>query len=138
MVPPSGRVTVMTNTKVKPAFRKPWEHGAYAYHEADTFAAALEGFRLRRKGEMFHMTNSGEAGRQLCVVCDRRLDETYPTNPGEAPGTKIDEHSTWTLRVSKDRNGKTIRQIGNGMHYGCSWSNLFNRIFKLADEGRIW
>ncbi len=119
-------------------FRKPWTQGAYAYPEADTFAAALLGFAKKRKGEIFHMTNSGEAGRQLCVVCGRRLDDVYPTNPGEALGTKIDTWSTWTLRVSKDKNGKTVRQVGNGMHYGCSWSNLFSRIFKLADQGRIW
>jgi hypothetical protein len=106
----------------KPAFRKPWENGARGYAEADTFAAAIEGYKRVRTVKMFHMTNSGEAGNQKCITCNRKLSDP-------AHGTfKRDEFSTWEYHPK-------FKKVGNGQHYICSWTTLFNEIFRQADEG---
>ena len=115
----------MTTTQHCPAFRKPWTSGASGYHEADTFAAAKEGFRRVRTSKIFHMPAGTEADEQLCVVCSCRLG-----GPAEGKGTKLDNNSTWTYSPQH-------KSVGNGMHYVCSWSNLFSRIFQLHDEGKI-
>jgi len=112
----------MTTTEVtRPAFRKPWTFGAYAYVEADTFAAAREGFKRVRKTKIFHMGNDGEAGDRACVTCGGVLRE-----PSLLPGSSgsLDRWSTWTY-------SPTHKAVGNGQHYICSWQSLMNRIFKI-------
>lgn len=114
-------------------FASPWSSGngfrAYAYPTARTFAAALEGFKGKRKSVMFHMLNTGEAGEHECVACNGKLNEpalAWSADMGnrtrvESPaGTKVDECSTWTYIPGKG--------IAGGMHYVCSWSNLFGMI----------
>lgn len=122
-----------------PEFRLPWTNGARAYPEADTFAAALDGFKRRRKGVMFDMKNSGEAGKRSCVVCSGRLDEVpVPTTitvgrtsieTGTTSGATPtpDKWSTWDY----DAKGK---RVGNGRHYTCSWSALMLSIFTTYDR----
>jgi len=120
-----------------PGFRLPWTQGAYAYPEADTFAAALAGFKRRRKRVIFHMPNSGEAGMRKCVVCGGILGElpkertirSGRTETTTGPGAHMtpDKHSTWTYDPQR-------KQVGNGMHYTCSWSALMLRIFVAYDQ----
>lgn len=115
-----------TTTTERPAFRAPWTAGAAAYPEADTFAAAREGFKRKRKSVMFHMTNEGEAGDQPCAYCGGLLREpalaaekdhgkgVTSVSPAAA---KADRHSTWTYYPD-------VKRFGRGNHYVCSWSSL--------------
>lgn len=105
-------------TSSKPAFRTPWSHGARAYYEADTFQGALEGFKRKRKPLIFHMTNTGEAGDHDCAHCGNSLREAA------VDSTSISKHSTWTY----DPKSKSI---GGGVHYVCSWSQLFSDLEKF-------
>ena len=112
----------MTTTPTRPAFRKPWEHGARAYHEADTFEAALAGFKRARTSKMFLMPNSGEAGQKRCASCALRLG-------GPIPGQeKIDQFSTWVYDPKR-------KAVVGGQHYVCSWGSLINEAFDQADRG---
>jgi len=115
------------------AFRKPWQNGAKAYHEADTFADALEGFKRVRKTKMFHMPNTGEAGDEKCSVCGGTLREV-PIAKEVTDGSTIlytgtsepkpDRWSTWDYSPSR-------KAVGNGRHYTCSWVALMGQIFKV-------
>lgn len=112
-----------------PAFRQPWTNGAHAYPEADTFEAAREGFKRRRKDVIFHMSNTGEAGQQTCLHCGVLLSEPADANRGGFQRTgdtepKPDKWSTWTYLAKQ-------KGIGGGMHYACSWSNLLHQIAKV-------
>ena len=98
--------------KPRPAYRAPWSHGAYAYDEADTFAALAEGMKRKRKSRIVHMTNEGEAGDYPCVACGIPLREVGPGS------NKPDVHSTWTWSVKH-------KAATRGMHYTCSWGALF-------------
>jgi len=99
-------------------FRKPWEHGAAAYHEADTFDAATEGFKRVRTVKMFHMPAGSEADERECVTCHGKLGE-----PSKLQGSsgKPDLASTWHY-VPK-------RGIIGGQHYICSWQTLLTAIY---------
>ncbi len=109
----------------RPAFRAPWTGGAAAYFEADSFAAALEGFRRKRKALLFHMDNRGEAGDLDCARCGHILR-------GSAEG-KLDIRPTNSSSWHYDPKTKTI--VG-GVHYECSWSNIFESILKLRVAAR--
>jgi hypothetical protein len=113
----------METTTSRPAFRKPWTHGAKAYIEADTFSALREGMKRARNTRLVHMSNSGEAGAQPCAACGVLLRDMYAVNPGEAP-RRVDEWSTW------EYNPRTKRAVG--MHYYCSWGALMNAVLKLG------
>lgn len=115
--------SVKSVTPSKPEFRTPWNHGARAYYEADTFKSALEGFKRKRKPLIFHMTNAGEAGNYDCDHCGNSLREAA------VDSTSISKHSTWGY----DPATKSIR---GGVHYVCSWSQLFNALEKF--ERRIF
>lgn len=112
----------------RPAFRKPWTHGARAYFEADTFDALREGMKRMRKSHMVHMPNAGEAGDMPCATCGALLKEPYAVNQGEAP-SKTDEWSTWTWLPK--------RKAAYGQHYYCSWATLMQDLFDLADRGAL-
>lgn len=117
-------------------FRNPWTQGAYAYPEADTFAAALAGFKRKRKNVIFHMPNTGEAGERTCVVCHgplnavplvREVSEGRTTIRTGQTNTSPDKWSTWDY----DAAGK---RVGNGRHYTCSWNALMLTIFTTYDN----
>lgn len=118
----------MTTAVDRPAFRKPWTHGAKAYIEADTFEALREGMKRMRKGHIVHMPNTGEAGLIPCVTCGVGLGSMYSVNEGEEPRV-IDEWSTWHW-VPKYK-------AAYGQHYYCSWGTLMERLFDLADRGLL-
>lgn len=123
----------LTVSSTRPAFRLPWTSGAHAYPEADTFAAAKEGFKRRRKSVMFHMSNDGEAGLIPCAYCHGKLAapalaasaEHGNNTRSESPASlTVDKWSTWHYSP----RDKSIR---GGMHYVCSWSNLLGDITAL-------
>lgn len=116
----------MTNQN-RPAFRKPWTHGAKAYIEADTFAALHEGMKRMRKVQIVHMPNSGEAGDAECASCGGRLRDA---SPKDAMGHgHIDTYSVWHWLPKQ--------KAAYGEHYYCSWGSLMNRMFDLADRGLL-
>ena len=112
----------------RPAFRKPWTHGAAGYFEADTFDALREGMKRMRKTHIVKMPNTGEAGLVPCASCGISLREKYAVNEGESP-SRVDEWSTWHWLPSK--------KAAYGQHYYCSWGALINRLFDLADRGLL-
>lgn len=118
----------VTTATIRPAFRKPWTHGAKAYFEADTFDALREGMKRMRKSKLVHMPNDGEAGLVPCAACGVLLKDAYAVNPGEEP-RKVDEWSTWTWLPKQ--------KAAYGQHYYCSWGTLMNRLFDLADRGLL-
>jgi len=114
-------------------FASPWSSGkdfrAYAYPTARTFAAALAGFKGKRKGVTFHMLNTGEAGAHDCVTCGGKLNAPAVeftramgnnTRVESPAGEKVDQHSTWRYVPGKG--------IAGGQHYICSWSMLLGQI----------
>ena len=109
-------------------YRNPWTQGAHAYPEADTFAAAKEGMKRKRKPVMFHMPNTGEAGDQPCITCGAKLRDLPDTEkaPFETTGGthKADKWSTWHY------DPKSKKVVG-GQHYGCSWGTLLIRISQI-------
>lgn len=105
----------------RPAFRKPWTHGARAYYEADTFAALRDGMKRSRKEHYVLMPNDGEAGLRPCATCGVALRDPYQS------GT--DTQSVWTWVPS--------RKAAYGQHSGCSWSSLIADLFDLADKGAL-
>lgn len=119
---------VTNPTQNRPAFRKPWTHGARAYMEADTFEALHEGMKRMRKSHLVHMPNTGEAGLVPCVTCGVGLGSMYAVNEGSEP-TAIDEWSTWTWLPK--------RKAAYGQHYYCSWGTLMQDLFDLADRGLL-
>lgn len=108
----------------KPEFRRPWENGARAYFEADTFAAAREGFKRMRKDKDFLMLAGSQADTSPCAYCGIALGEI-----GKDAQRK-DKYSFWTYSAKR-------KQVGNGLHYLCGWQSLMIAVFKAADEGRI-
>lgn len=110
----------------RPAFRKPWTHGAKAYIEADTFEALREGMKRKRKVDLVHMPNDGEAGDMPCASCGVKLRDPYAVNEGGVP-SQVDTYSTWTWIPS--------RKGAYGQHYYCSWGSLMKDLFDLADRG---
>lgn len=112
-----------------PAFRLPWTNGAHAYPEADTFEAARQGFKRRRKDVIFHMSNTGEAGKHACATCGVLLSEPADANGGGFTRTgnadpTPDKWSTWTYRAKE-------KGFSGGQHYACSWSSLLHAISQI-------
>lgn len=107
-------------------FRNPWTQGAKAYYEADTFAAAKEGFRRKRKPIIFHMPNPSEASVRPCVTCGVPLGDAYAHNPGQSSEfTASDKNSTWHY-------DPRTKEIFGGQHYYCSWLTLLTAVARLG------
>lgn len=106
-------------------YRKPWTGGAKAYPEADTFADLAEGMKRKRKVQMVHMPNDGEAGLEKCATCGVRLRMKYAANKG-GPKTQQDKFSTWTYYPAK--------KVAVGQHYGCSWLTLMQDVYALGKK----
>lgn len=113
----------MGTSTTRPAFRKPWEHGAKGYQEADTFAAFAEGMKRKRTVQMVKMPNSGEAGLKPCAGCGIPLRDAYAVNQGGALDHQ-DEWSTWTYSPKSKQ--------AYGMHYYCSWGHLMQQVLDLG------
>jgi hypothetical protein len=100
----------------KPAFRKPWQNGAKAYHEADTLEALREGMKRKRNSTMVHLSHSG-FGDLPCATCGVPLS-------GEYADGKTDKWGTGTYYP------KTKRLVVQ--HYYCSWQTLMQDVLKLG------
>lgn len=119
---------------VVPGFFPPWQGVARAYPVALTFEAALAGFKRKRKPVLFHMPNTGEAGRKHCAVCKGRLSAPakafsvkYANNvrsEGSASQAR-DRYSTWTYDPK-------LKAVKGGMHYVCSWGDLLGQVHSQA------
>lgn len=121
-------------------FASPWSHGkgfrAYSYPVARTFKGAIEGFKGKRNKIMFHMLNTGEAGKHTCAFCGGKLnapalavqrDMGSQVTVVQSAEAKIDDCSTWTYFPA-------TKQFAGGVHYTCSWSALFGRIYAIGRE----
>lgn len=118
----------MATTSTRPAFRKPWTHGAHAYAEADTFEAFAEGMKRKRVMQMVKMPNDGEAGLKPCIHCGIALRDPYPVSKGSTQ-MHTDKKSTWTW-IPK-------RKVIYGEHYYCSWGALMQQILDYEGMMRL-
>lgn len=110
-----------------PAFRKPWQHGAKAYHEADSLDAIGPGIkRLRNPLTVLihHSTHSLDG--VPCDACGHDLAGPYPAKTSGEP----DNHAM----IDVDPRTKTYVKL----HYVCAWGALFAEIerHRLVIEGR--
>jgi hypothetical protein len=103
-------------------FHAPWTGIAYAYPVAETFGAAQEGMKRKRKGVvMFKMPNTGEAGDKECVTCHRPLKELAADTTNDKP----DNQSNWNYHAA-------TKTVFGGQHYICSWTSLLNMVSALS------
>jgi hypothetical protein len=101
----------------RPAFRKPWEHGARAYHEADSLAAALEGFKRVRTIKSFIL--KGTTDDPPCGGCGRLLSDD-PAELDSYKGNRCQYHPR-TKSIS-------VR------HYTCAWGDTLAQVQALAER----
>lgn len=106
----------MTVTKNRPAFRKPWEHGAKAYYEADTLEALKEGAKRKRNPFMVHLSLEG-FGHLPCGTCGIPLADEYGDGQRDTWGTGHYSPKAKRLGVQ---------------HYYCSWQTLMDQVFRLG------
>lgn len=113
-----------------PQFRAPWTHGAAAYFEADTFDAAREGFKRKRKPVLFHMPNTGEAGDKPCVHCGGLLREpARAVTRAHGNGVRSEQDAAKTPdKWSSWYYDPKSKSIVGGRHYICSWSSLLGAL----------
>lgn len=95
------------------AFRQPWKDGAKAYHEADTLADALEGFKRVRSVKSFILT--GTVDDPECASCGKPLSED------DAPRGYTGN------RCEYDPRTKSI----TARHYTCGWGVTLGEVAKL-------
>lgn len=114
-------------TKTKPAFRKPWEHGAKAYHEADSLEAIGPGIkRLRSPLTVLILHETGALDGVLCDACGEDLAGPYTVRGSDEP----DNYAM----IDVDPRSKTYV----ARHYYCAWNALLGEIerHRLVMEGR--
>ena len=110
----------------RPPYRKPWEHGAKAYFEADTFKALAEGAKRKRK--VFTVLMAREAAGHLpCQYCGIALAEPYEVNRGRG------DYTTDKLRFRVAYNPRDRSYVGR--HYYCGWGAILQAI---ADQSRFY
>lgn len=105
----------------RPAFRKPWEHGAKAYHEADSLAAIEGGMKRKRVPFtvlIHHETHALDG--VACHACGEDL-----AGPYEVSGGKADTYAM--VDVSPKNKTVVIR------HYYCAWTSTMNAVHKLHE-----
>jgi hypothetical protein len=110
-------------TRTRPAFRKPWEHGARAYPEADSLEALFEGAKRRRN--TFDVLVGG-LGEHPCASCGIALQDAYPVNPG-GPTMKTDDPSRGFRVIYSPRSRRWVAR-----HYYCSWGALMQGVLELG------
>lgn len=102
-------------TKTRAAgFRKPWTDGAKAYHEADTIADAIAGFRRVRTVKHFILT--GTTDDPICSGCG----ETLSNDPAESENYRGN-------RCEYDPRTKSVVAF----HYTCGWGRTLTAIANL-------
>lgn len=105
----------------RPAFRKPWEHGAKAYHEADSLAAIRDGLgRLRKPLTVLVHHDGGALAGVPCDACGEALDGPYEVGNGH-----VDSYAM----VDVNPRAKTYVT----RHYYCAWGSVMAKIWKLRE-----
>lgn len=112
----------MPTTTDRPAFRKPWTHGAKGYEEADTLDAMRAGLKRARKSRKVYIARD-EVAHLPCAACGVPLGDPYAVNPG-GPQTQVDR------RLAVDYNPRTGRIVP--LHYYCSWGTLMNAVVQYG------
>jgi len=111
----------------RPSFRKPWQHGAKAYHEADSLEALAKGVRRKRNPLTVLIPHATHAlDGTPCAACGLDLAGPYAVNPGDEP-TTTDRHCY--ADVDPKRGTVALR------HYYCAWGHTMNQVLKLRDLG---
>lgn len=101
-----------------PGFRKPWSEGARAYHEADTLADALEGFKRARTVKSFILT--GTTDDPPCAGCGAPLSD----DPARLAG----------YRGNRCTYHPRTRGI-EARHYTCAWGSTLEAVAKIRVPG---
>lgn len=107
----------------RPAYRKPWTHGAKAYPQADSLAAMVDGTKRCRKPLTVHVAHAGLVGEK-CAGCGGAFDADY-TAPGMT-GTTRDELGYAYV----DYDPRTKRAVAR--HYYCAWAGVMDQVLDLA------
>jgi len=109
----------------RPAFRKPWTHGAKAYAQADTLAAMIEGMKRCRKPDTVHVAHAGLVG-VTCACCGLPLDSPYPVSPTQ-PDSIVQDDLGYAY---VDYNPRTKRAVVR--HYYCAWAGTIQEVLDLG------
>lgn len=113
-------------TTTTPSFRKPWQNGAKAYHEADSLDAIGPGIRRMRKPLtvlILHDTHSLDG--VPCDACGHDLAAPYPAKGSGEPDSYA--------MVDVDPRSETYI----ARHYYCAWTALLGEIERHRLAGRI-
>lgn len=103
----------------RPLIRKPWTHGAKAYHEADSLGDIVNGLgRLRRPlTVLIHHSGHGLDGVP-CASCGGDLAGPYGDDD------RVDSYSM------VDVNPRTKQTVAR--HYYCAWGMTMNEVVRLS------
>jgi hypothetical protein len=117
----SDQEVTEVRTTTRPAFRKPWTHGAKAYHEADSLAAIRDGLgRLRKPLTVLIHHERGALAGVPCAACGKALDGPYLDDS---------DHVDRYAMVDVDPRSKTYVT----RHYYCAWGAVMNKVMKLRE-----
>ena len=117
----------MTATATRPAFRKPWEHGAKAYPQADSLTAMVEGMKRRRNPDTVHVAHEGLVG-ETCAHCGKAFDAAYPANAGAPENAWVKDEGGYAYVDYDPRTKKAVAR-----HYYCAWQGTMKNILDLRD-----
>lgn len=105
----------------RPAFRKPWEHGAKAYHEADSLAALAEGVKRKRVPLTVLIRHETHAlDGVACHACGGDLAAPYELCPDWA--------DSYAMADVNPRRGTVALR-----HYYCAWQGTMAKIMELRE-----
>lgn len=110
-------------TETRPAYRKPWTHGAKAYPQADSLDAMVAGTKRARNPLTVHVAWSGLTDVK-CACCGGALDEAYC-----APGMSTDVVDS-TGYAYVDYDPRTKRAVVR--HYYCAWAGTMTEVLDLG------
>lgn len=106
----------------RPAFRKPWEHGAKAYHEADSLEAVAAGCKRKRAPFTVLIHHSTHAlDGVACGSCGHDLAGSYPLKGSGEPDTYA--------MCDVDPKRGTFKLT----HYYCAWAGVMGEVMKLRE-----
>lgn len=104
----------------RPTLRKPWTHGAAAYHEADSIEGILAGLgRIRNPFTALIRHETHGVDGVPCAVCGLDL-------AGPSPGRDVPD--TYAM---VDVNPRTKRCVAK--HYYCAWGGVMEKVMELKE-----
>lgn len=105
----------------RPAFRKPWQDGAKAYHEADSLAALAVGVKRKRSPLtvlIYHSTHALDG--EPCAACGKDLAGPYLDGS--------DHVDSYAMADVNPRAGTVMLR-----HYYCAWGVTMQNVVKLRE-----